>query len=277
LDDNEVFFAGSGAPELDRGIGAEAAIIRVLGRNHGDTHGADIPLDPVAAYDWIAPVFADLAEARRAYLDSIDRLVISEARAGSRSLLDAGAGDGARSGRIAQALSVPKLVLLEPSVAMQGDSSGGSAVWTMRAEDLHSVQAEFDIITCLWNVLGHIFPSVRRVEVLRQFARLLSPQGKLFIDLSHRYNARHYGALPTAIRFLRDRVFRSETNGDVAVAWDIRGTRCTTKGHVFTHGEVQSLCRSAGLNIEKRFVVDYETGQQRRWNFEGHFLYVLGR
>ena len=57
----------------------------------------------------------------------------------------------------------------------------------MRAEDLHLVQAEFDIITCLWNVLGHIFPFARRIEVLRKFARLLSPQGKLFIDVSHRY------------------------------------------------------------------------------------------
>ncbi len=39
--------------------------------------GADIPLDPVAAYDRIAPMFPDLAESRRAYLDSIERLVIS--------------------------------------------------------------------------------------------------------------------------------------------------------------------------------------------------------
>jgi 2-polyprenyl-3-methyl-5-hydroxy-6-metoxy-1,4-benzoquinol methylase len=239
--------------------------------------GLDTPLDPVAAYDRIAPVFAGLAESRRAYLDGIDRLVISEAPPSSRSLLDAGAGDGARSRRIAQALSVPELVLLEPSVAMQGDGPADAAVWTMRAEDLHLVQAEFDIITCLWNVLGHIFPSVRRIEVLRQFARLLSPRGKLFVDVNHRYNARHYGALPTAMRFLRDRVFRSETNGDVVVAWNIGETRCTTRGHVFTHGEVRSLCRSAGLNIQKRFVVDYDTGQQRRWNFEGHLLYVLGR
>jgi hypothetical protein len=79
------------------------------------------------------------------------------------------------------------------------------------------------------------------------------------------------------MRFLRDRVFWGETNGDVVVAWNIGGTRCTTRGHVFTHGEVRSLCCSAGLNIEKRFIVDYDTGQQRRWNFEGHLLYVLGR
>jgi 2-polyprenyl-3-methyl-5-hydroxy-6-metoxy-1,4-benzoquinol methylase len=222
-------------------------------------------------------MFSALAESRRAYLDSVDRLVISEARPASRSLLDVGAGNGARSRRIAQALGVPELVLLEPSVAMQGNGPADAAVWTMSAEDLHLVDAEFDIITCLWNVLGHIFPSARRIEVLRQFARLLSPHGKLFVDVNHRYNARHYGVLPTAMRFLRDRVFRSETNGDVVVDWNIGGTRCSTWGHVFTHGEVRSLCLSAGLNIVKRFVVDYDSGEQRRWSMEGHLLYVLDR
>ncbi len=160
---------------------------------------------------------------------------------------------------------------------MQGNGPADTPVWTMRAEDLRVAQTDFDIITCLWNVLGHIFPSVRRIEVLRQCARVLSPRGKLFVDVNHRYNARHYGALPTAVRFLHDRVFWSETNGDVVVAWNIGGTRCRTWGHVFTHGELRSLCLSAGLNIEKRFVVDYNTGEQRRRSLEGHLLYVLSR
>jgi len=231
-------------------------------------------LAPAADYDRIAPIFPRLSEERRAYLDGIDRLVIAGIPSGAGSLLDVGAGDGSRSRRIAAAKSIPELVLLEPSVPMQRN---GPAFRTMRAEDLHSVQAEFDVIVCLWNVLGHIFPESSRIEVLRQFARLASAHGKIFIDVSHRYNARHYGALPTATRFLRDRMFPNESNGDVQVSWDIEGTRYSTAGHVFTHREVRRLCRSAGLRIEKRFVVDYATGQTRRWTFEGHLLYVLRR
>jgi len=41
-------------------------------------------LDPVAAYDRIAPVFARVAEERRPYLAGIDRLVISGIPPGSR-------------------------------------------------------------------------------------------------------------------------------------------------------------------------------------------------
>lgn len=233
-----------------------------------------VMLDPVAAYDRIGPVFARIAEKRRAYLDSIDRLVISGIPTGSRSMLDVGSGDGQRACRIAQARDIADLVLVEPSAAMQRSET---RFRTMRAEELHLMKGEFDVITSLWNVLGHIFPTSGRLEVLRQFARLVSPQGRIFVDVLHRYNVRHYGAIPTALRFLRDRLRWNDTNGDVVVAWDAREVHCTTRGHVFTHREFRSLAQGAGLNIEQQFVVDYATGECRRWSVEGHLLYVLKR
>ena len=231
-------------------------------------------LDPVAAYDHIAPVFARIAEERISYLESIDQLVISGIPAGSRSMLDVGAGDGRRARRIAQAREITELLLIEPSVAMQGREA---QFRTMRAEELQLAEGEFNVITCLWNVLGHIFPSACRLEVLRQFARLLSPQGRIFIDVHHRYNMRQYGAIPTVLRFLRDHLSWNDTNGDVVVGWDVEGVHCTTRGHVFTHREFRSLAQAAGLNIKTRFVVDYATGERRRWSIEGHLLYVLER
>jgi SAM-dependent methyltransferase len=190
-------------------------------------------------------------------------------------MLDVGAGDGTRALRISQARDIAELVLLEPSVAMQCKDCSGAKVLPMRAEELHLVEAEFDVITCLWNVLGHIFPAAARLEVLHQFARLVSPQGRIFVDVQHRYNARHYGAIPTTLRFLQDHLRWNETNGDVVVTWDVDQVRCTTRGHVFTHKEFRSLARAAGLNIETRFVVDYATGERRPWTIAGHLLYVL--
>jgi 2-polyprenyl-3-methyl-5-hydroxy-6-metoxy-1,4-benzoquinol methylase len=232
-------------------------------------------VDPVAAYDRIAPVFSRLAEQRKPYLDRIDQLILSEMQPGSRSMLDVGSGDGTRARRIAQSQGIPELVLLEPSRAMQGNAGSNAKVWAMRAEELHSVQDEFDVITCLWNVLGHIFPASARVEVLRQFARLVSPQGTIFVDVNHRYNARHYGSLRTALRVLRDRVSWDEMNGDVTVVWDVDQTKCTTRGHVFIDKEFRTLASAAGLSIEKMFIVDYATGDQRRWGWQGNPLYVL--
>ena len=234
-------------------------------------------LDPVTAYDRLAPVYTRLAEERKAYLDAVDRLVAGEIPPGSRSLLDVGAADGARAWRIARATGVQDVVLLEPSAAMRSHCPAEATVWAMRAEDLHGQQASFDVITCLWNVLGHIFPSAVRVDVLRQLGRLASPAGRIFVDVNHRYNARHYGAAATAMRFLRDRVAPGDSNGDVRVTWNIEGSPCATSGHVFTHAEFARLARAAGLSIEKRFVIDYASGQVRRRSWEGNLLYVLRR
>ncbi len=129
-------------------------------------------LDPIAAYDRIAPVFARIAKERKPYLDSIDRLVISLIPPQSHSMLDVGSGDGRRARRIAQQRDIADLVLMEPSVAMQGSDAG---IRTMRAEELHLIEREFDAITCLWNVLGRTSsqrPAARRFSVsLRVWCR----------------------------------------------------------------------------------------------------------
>lgn len=240
--------------------------------------------DPVAAYDRIAPIYRDLSEQRRAYLDRVEQRVLSEMPAGSRSLLDVGSGDGSRSRRISQARDINRLVLLEPSSAMQGERPAGAEVWTMRAEELSTVQAEFDVILCLWNVLGHIFPVQGRREVLRQLGRLTTPRGAIFLDVNHRYNASHYGLPATLLRSIRDRISWRAENGDVVVRWKVpehsiesnRGeAQCATLGHVFTDREFRTLAREAGLRIEKRFVVDYTTGELRRWSWQGNLLYLL--
>jgi len=232
-------------------------------------------LDPVAAYDRVAPIYTRLSDERRAYLDAVDRLVVGEVRLHSRSLLDVGTGDSARAIRIAAEAGLRDVTLLEPSPVMRSFCPANANVWAMRAEDLHAQHGSFDVITCLWNVLGHIFPAAARREVLRQFARLLAPEGRIFIDVNHRYNARHYGALATAMRFLRDRVSPDEANGDVKVVWNIDGRSCATSGHVFTHREFAKLAESAWLRVEKRFVIDYASGELRQRSYQGNLLYVL--
>jgi 2-polyprenyl-3-methyl-5-hydroxy-6-metoxy-1,4-benzoquinol methylase len=190
-------------------------------------------------------------------------------------MLDVGAGDGLRALRIAAAVGLRDVTLLEPSGAMRCNYPLEATIWPMRAEDLNRCKGSFDVIACLWNVLGHIAPAAARIEVLRQFARLLSPPGKIFIDLNHRYNARHYGALVTSLRFLRDRVSPAGANGDVQVCWDIAGRSIATTGHVFTHKEFLAMAGAAGLRVEKRFIIDYASGQLRPRSWEGNLLYVL--
>jgi SAM-dependent methyltransferase len=232
-------------------------------------------LDPVSAYDRIAPQFASIAEPRRAYLERIDRLIVSEIPRGSRSLLDVGAGEGERGLRIAREAGLREVTLVEPSAAMRDKWPAGIQGLSIRAEELSSVTGNFDVILCLWNVIGHVFPAAERAEVLRQFARLASPGGRIFVDFNHRYNIRHYGLWPTVWRRLYDEIRPGERNGDVTVAWTIGGVDCATRGHVFTNREVTRMIAAAGLPIERKYIVDYATGELCRRGFQGNPLYVL--
>jgi 2-polyprenyl-3-methyl-5-hydroxy-6-metoxy-1,4-benzoquinol methylase len=239
-------------------------------------------LDPVAAYEQIAPFFSRLAERRRRYLESVDAHVVARVPRGSQSLLDVGAGDGKRTMRIAAKSGIRQVVLLEPSFAMSRSVAGTAEVWRIRAEALPEqadavASRRFDVITCLWNVLGHIRPAAMRAGVMQQLARTLSPEGLLFLDVNYRYNLRAYGALPTAARFLYDMVRPGEQNGDVTVTWEWKEVRYHTYGHFFTHSEVMTLAHNASLALVQRVVIDYGSGQTRRFGWEGSLLYVFRR
>src|ERR1700747_3407385 len=112
---------------------------------------------------------------------------------------------------------------------MAGKAAERAEVWPIRAEDLDRGCAEkvgqehracgpwtdenvspnvtsqqFDIITCLWNVLGHVPTPEKRLRALRAVARLLAPHSRFFLDVNHRYNLSCYGILPTSARWIRD-------------------------------------------------------------------------
>ena len=227
--------------------------------------------DPVAGYDAVASSFGQLTEGRRAYLDAIDRLVRANIPVGARRLLDIGAGDARR----ARAMGLAEVVLIEPSAGMRRASESQVGYRDLRAEQLDQVAGPFDVIICLWNVLGHVFPHAARVEVLRQCGRLLAPGGRLFIDVNHRYNAAQYGWLRTAGRYLYDLLRPSERNGDVVATWRLGARQASVRGHVFTDREFRRLARDAGLEVERRVIVDYSTGAARALAALGNPFFFL--
>jgi 2-polyprenyl-3-methyl-5-hydroxy-6-metoxy-1,4-benzoquinol methylase len=250
-----------------------------------------VTADPVTAYDRLAPFYREISQPRQRYLNRIERLVIARVPAGSRSLLDVGAGDGVRTSIIAQGAGLHDAVLLEPSVEMARNCRSPAEFWAIRAEELgspghdgnrprplHSPEGRrFDVITCLWNVLGHIRPAENRAHVLCELEGLLSARGVMFLDVNHRYNVGSYGLFRTVGRYVFDRLSPGEVNGDVTATWKLGAAQCSAYGHVFTDREVRGLAASAGLTIRERVVVDYERGAVRRFGFEGNLLYVFHR
>lgn len=233
-------------------------------------------LTPVAAYDAFAPFYSGYASTRTPYLRKVEDVVIAYAP-GAGSLLDVGAGDGNRALRIAQAAKLARVVLLEPSAGMRAQCPPGIEVWPYSAAEIPDSRFQFDVITCLWNVLGHLEGPQQRTSALNQFRKMLSPQGMVFLDVNHRYNAESYGWNMTFLRMAGDFLLRSEKKGDVAVTWKAGEQIIHTTGHVFTHREIKRLVCSAGLKILRRWIISYETGRESKLPLRGHLLYQLAR
>jgi len=229
------------------------------------------------AYELLAPHFRGYARSRAAYLDAVDRIVARRIPAHARALLDVGAGDGARATALARACLLSTVVLAEPSPALAARCREQplAEVWRVRAEELPAPSRRFDVVTCLWNVLGHVPTREARKTALARMRALLAPDGVMFLDVNNRYNARAYGLPRTLARWLFDRVRPCESHGDVVVTWLLGEKTVRLRGHVFTPREAESLFAEAGLAVLRRSVVDYETGERRRFACEGQLLYEL--
>lgn len=228
----------------------------------------------IAAYDIFAPDYRAYSEGKKRYLERVEDIIID--RIGSvRSMLDVGAGDGRRALRISRAAGVDHLVLLEPSVGMRVRCPDGVEIRPFQISEMPPVAREFEVITMLWNVLGHLRDNGERQIALARIRNILSPGGAVFLDVSHRYNAAAYGRRRTLLRVIHDFCRPSEKHGDVVISWKSGSGTIRTHGHLFTHAEIKSLCRSAGLKIARRWVIDYETGEECRLSVSGHLLYQL--
>lgn len=230
-------------------------------------------------YDALAPHYREHSNKKAAYLEAVERIVIQRIPPGARSLLDVGAGDGVRAVRIAQARQISTLVLAEPCEAMIAlcRQQPATEVWPVAAEALPETSQRFDVITCLWNVLGHVSDHAARVTALQNMRRLLAENGVIFFDVNNRYNARSYGWLEIVRRIFQDLLNPSEAHGDASFDWHIDGKTIRAMGHVFKPGEVANLVCEAELKVNRRYVVDYQTGQQLRFVFGGQLLCEVGK
>ena len=231
-------------------------------------------VDPVAAYDALAYQYGAISAARKPYLDAVEQIIIFRV-AGARSLLDIGAGDGRRTFKIARAAGIDRVAIIEPSAAMCSRLQPGALVWQCRISEVPDSDLKFDVIICLWNVLGHLPSARERIAALAKARSLLSPIGLIFLDVNHRYNASSYGWPITLYRMGYDRLFWSDTNGDVNVRWIASGKSVQTRGHAFVDKEIVALSRAAGLVVGKRWVVSYQNGSQKKSSLLGNLLYQL--
>lgn len=229
-------------------------------------------------YTQFAPKYSTYAAGRKPYLARINQLIAERIVKGGQ-LLDVGAGDGERIEEIVRLVKHPIAVTaLDDSpgmIQLLSKKSSITAVEASIASEHLPLTQSFDTILCLWNVLGHIETSEQRLQALCNVANMLTPTGKLFLDVNNRYNVAHYGLRSVIRNATADWLRPSKSNGDFPLSIELGSGRLSTSVHIFAPWEIEYLLRSAGLQIVKRTVVNYATGQVVPSIFQGQLFYQL--
>ncbi|MBV9142672.1 MAG: class I SAM-dependent methyltransferase [Pseudonocardiales bacterium] len=209
-------------------------------------------LDSRTFYHYLAAQYAEVVATRRAYFGAVDDIVVVHAPA-APAVLDIGCGDGVRAARLASAVGASHLVLVDIA----------------QADTPSVLKGRFSLVTCLWNVLGHLDGKARQLA-LRNTADLLAPGGRLMFDVNNRYNAAHYGFAAAFRNFAKDIIGRGD--GDYLATRNVGGRMITTEVHVFSQREVRSLLRSAGLAVHREWFVNYRTGHRCHTPWAGQLV-----
>ncbi len=228
-------------------------------------------------YDQLAPYYRTITSQKATYINSVDQIILDQIKLNMNTMLDVGSGDGIRAKNLADQAGIKRLVLSEPSKKMvelcRVNYSG--EIWNTTAEELPSTGEKFDVLTCLWNVLGHIPNTSSRIASLIKMRCFMHPGSLLFLDVNNRYNASAYGKLEIYKRMVYDILHPNNTRGDSEYEVSIDGNTIKGMGHLFTPQEMLLLIKNSGLKLKQRIMVDYKDGSIHASIIEGQLLYII--
>lgn len=242
-------------------------------------------------YDQIAPYYRKLSEPRTSYINAVNRTVVNAillSQSPVVSMLDVGAADGVRGMQIAEKIHAKKLTLLEPSKEMvilinKQNQSKNHYLKVVQGyvENLPTVLnkegGKFDVITMLWNVLGHVPDRQSRITALRNLKQLLSTDGRLYFDINNRYNVKAYGKDIVKNNYTVDINNPSglyDNNGDILYKMHADSKEILAWGHVFNPREIKTLIEESGLKVIDHHLIDYDTGDLAASFGQGNPLFI---
>ena len=231
-------------------------------------------------YDNLAPFYGEYCLKRDKYLMAVETLIVRNIEGGD-TMMDIGSGDGKRAERIARKLKVKKLLLTDNSRQMvkKLNNIKSKIVSVKHADitkkDFSGVKFKPKMITCLFNVLGHIETVREREQALKNIRSLVDKKGVIFMDVNNRYNAENYGYVNVLINIFKDLWYPSERNGNFKFTIKVKEKRIPAAVHLFNPLEIERLFKSCGLKIIKKFYINYRTGELESTFLSGQILYKL--
>lgn len=200
------------------------------------------------------------AEARKEYLAAVDSILISNIPHANFSWLDVGTGDGSRVLELSRELDACVDVVEETDfIKYYGLASHFNLAFQGKFEDFPSSESKYDLVTLLWNVLGHVDDPQ---FVVSKVHKLLRDGGILFFDVPSMLNA-EYGLW----RLFRNALFFSRSDFIV---------KHSNQGHLvrlFSERRLRVLLRCAGFRKFEFYYVSRH-GKKALSGFRGQIICV---
>lgn len=230
-------------------------------------------------YTKFAPFYERYSSIKRNYISAVNNFIKSESKSHLK-MADVGSGDGKRSKEVAESIHSSSLTLIDNSNGMMTiakNIKGVNVVFADISDIKFKSNDKYGVVTCLWNVLGHIPTVEKRKVAITNLASLMEDGGFLFIDVNNRYNISNYGLKAVAKNILNDLFRSSENNGNFELNVDTENGKIQTEVHIFNPFEMDKLLKSVGLEIIKRQAVNYKTGEKSNSFWGGQLVYKLSK
>lgn len=223
-------------------------------------------------YDKIANDYSALLKHRARYLRAIENEINNSNQI--HSYLDIGCGDGERSRRIIELICPSRAVLIDESVEMIKRFKGPKNInIETKVGDFLAIELneKFDLISCLWNVFGHLDSPKIRLEFLIRMFNYLNTGGCIYIDVNNRYNAKNYGRWNVMKSMIKDFI-RLKGRG----YWNLKAdNNISSKVYIHNPFELDRIIRKAGFSNFQKLYFDYDTGKRVNSFFQGQILYII--
>lgn len=236
--------------------------------------------DSAHLYNLFSKSYREYSLLRKNYIDAINLLIIKYSmKKRLNNMLDIGSANGMRAVYLFKKTNAKKLWLIDNSKEMikmcKTINKSNSILLDVTKDDLLRLKASFDLVTCLWNVLGHIDTCDERLNALKNISGVMNKNSLLFIDLNNRYNISAYGFMNVLRNIWLDMFDKNNSNGNFIHKISIAKNRqIATKVHIFSYFEIIRLLRESQLKLVKMMFINYETGKITNF-FQGQFFLVI--
>jgi SAM-dependent methyltransferase len=215
---------------------------------------------------------------KREYIEAVNSFIMSEASS-PISVIDVGAGDGRRSRDVCDLLGAKALTLIDNSDGMIAHLKKIEKSYVIKADisdPSFEIGQKYDVMLCLWNVIGHMLTQEQRLSALKNMRKLLADSGVIFIDVNNRYNLSHYG-VKAVIRNMWTDVFSRQNDqlGIFDLSINTADDQLRTKVYISNPFEIRKLFRMSGLKVIKVRRFNYRTGKKAMTIFGGQSVYKV--